>query len=242
MQNKAQPAQLGPDARIEADEPPEASADGKEAGRTRGRPRKFDRAAALDQATRIFWSKGYEATSISDLVKTMGIGSPSLYAAFGSKEALYAEALDYYRKTWGHLVWGRFLSAPTARDAVLALLMDSAVALTGGAADIPLGCMMTLSSVGNEGHEELGELVLSGRAVTLERLQARLEQGVAEGEIPEATDIHALARFVQAVQNGMSILARDGAGCEELESLAKVAMMGWDAGIRLQGMQWPAAT
>ena len=66
----------------------------------RGRPRAFDREAALAAATRLFWQKGYAATSISDLTETMGIGSPSLYAAFGSKEALYGEALRYYGENY----------------------------------------------------------------------------------------------------------------------------------------------
>ena len=199
--------------------------------RVRGRPRGFDRDAALTEATRLFWRKGYEATSISDLTKAMGIGSPSLYAAFGSKEALYAEALDHYARTWGHLVWGGFDSAPTARDAARALLMDSAAALTGSSAEIPLGCMMTLSAVENEGHAELGKLVRSGRALTLERLRERLNRAVTDGEVPASVDVHALARFIQTVQNGMSILARDGAEISELQSVAEVAMTGWDARV-----------
>jgi AcrR family transcriptional regulator len=197
------------------------------AKRARGRPRAFDRTAALDRATRLFWEKGYEATSISDLVKAMGIGSPSLYAAFGSKEALYAEALDHYIATWSHLVWRRFDAASTARDAVAALLMDSAAALTGCSAEIPLGCMMTLSSVRSEGHEELGDLVHAGRSVTMERLEARLARGVEEGEIDPSTNIRAVARFVQTVQNGMSLLARDGISRQELESVANAALSSW---------------
>lgn len=66
----------------------------------RGRPRAFDRDAALSAATHLFWQKGYAATSISDLTEAMGIGSPSLYAAFGSKEALYGEALRYYGENY----------------------------------------------------------------------------------------------------------------------------------------------
>ena len=88
--------------------------------------------------------------------------------------------------------------------------------------------MVTLSSVGSEGHMELGEVVRAARAVTLERLLTRVDQAVAEGEIPASTDLHALARFVQTVQNGMSILARDGVSCAELEAVADVAMAGWD--------------
>lgn len=200
------------------------------AARGRGRPRAFDREVALGRATRLFWVKGYEATSIADLTEAMGIGAPSLYAAFGSKEALYAEALHYYREKNEGLVWSGFFAARTARAAVLSLLMDSAAALTGCVvAENPLGCMVALSSVGSEGHAELGALVRAARAVSLDRLEARLNLAISEGEIPATIDVHGLARFVQTVQSGMSILARDGAHRAELEAVAEVAMLGWDA-------------
>jgi AcrR family transcriptional regulator len=197
--------------------------------RRRGRPRAFDRALALARATRLFWVKGYEATSIADLTQAMGIGAPSLYAAFGSKEALYAEALRHYEATYEQLVWAGFHSAPTAREAVSAFLLDSASALTGAPDDHPLGCMVTLSAVGREGHAELGELVRSARAVTLQRLQARLSAAVAAGELRAGTDTHARARFYQCIQAGMSILARDGTPRAELEAVARQALARWDA-------------
>ncbi|MBP0495426.1 TetR/AcrR family transcriptional regulator [Pararoseomonas indoligenes] len=205
------------------------SGTGTPAARPRGRPRAFDRNAALERAIRLFWTKGFEATSIADLTQAMGIGAPSLYAAFGSKEALYAEALRHYAETNEGYVWAGFQSAPTARDAVRSLFMDSAAALTGCVVDIPRGCMVTLSAVGSEGHEELGELVRSARAATLERLSGRFRRAVEEGEVPASTDLHALARFVQTLQSGMSILARDGASRADLEAVADVAMAGWDA-------------
>ena len=201
------------------------------ASRSRGRPREFDRQAALAKATRLFWQKGFEATSISDLTEAMGIGSPSLYAAFGSKEALYAEALREYAESNGSLVWGRFSAAKTAREAVSSFLMDSAATLTGCVVDIPLGCMVALSAVGSEGHLELGEMVRRERRSTFTRLQARFERAVADGELSAAVNIQALARFVQTIQFGMSILARDGAQRSELESVAQVALAGWDARV-----------
>lgn len=204
-----------------------ATTQAERASRVRGRPRAFDREAALDAATRLFWKKGYSATSIADLAEAMGIGSPSLYAAFGSKEQLYAEALDHYQRENEATAWGRFLAADTARDAVKFFLMDSAAGLSQAVA----GCMVTLSSVGCEGNAQLGELVLSARHTAFERLEARLQRGVGDGEIPAEVDIRALARFVQSVQNGMSILARDGVTRTELESIAEIAMMGWDARI-----------
>lgn len=177
---------------------------------------------------RLFWQKGFSATSINDLTRAMGIGSPSLYAAFGSKEALYAEALDHYQKSRETIVWDRFFKASTARGAVAAFLQDSAAGLS----KTPDGCMVTLSAVGAEGYADLGALATSARNVTLERLKTRLQQGVIAGEIDEAVDLHALARFVQAVQNGMSLLARDGASRADLDSVAETAMLGWDARAR----------
>ena len=111
--------------------------------------------------------------------------------------------------------------------------MDSAASLTG--------CLSRQSPrlhgrafVGRQrGHEELGELVRSARAVALDRLRARLGKAVAEGEIPASIDLHALARFVQTVQNGMSIRPATGGSRGELEAVTQVAMIGWDARIRI---------
>lgn len=198
------------------------------ANRGRGRPRAFDREGALAKATRLFWQKGFDATSIADLTEAMGIGSPSLYAAFGSKEGLYVEALRHYGENFDSFAWGGFRAAPTAREAVMAYLMDSAAVLTGSLADHPTGCMVTLSSICSDGQSHLADLMRSGRAVTLERLEARMEKAIAEGELPASLDCHALARFVQTVQSGMSILARDGADRAEMEAAARIAMLGWD--------------
>jgi AcrR family transcriptional regulator len=196
--------------------------------RVRGRPRGFDREAALETATRLFWRKGYAATSVADLTEAMGIGSPSLYAAFGSKAGLYAEALRHYGERYEALVWGNFRAASTAREAVAALLMDSAVTLTGSCGqNDPLGCMVTLSAVGSEGHAELGERVRVARALAVTRVEERLGLGVAAGELSADSDIPGLARLVMAVQNGMSILARDGASRAELEAAVRHAMRAW---------------
>ncbi|WP_371348927.1 TetR/AcrR family transcriptional regulator [Ancylobacter sp. IITR112] len=197
--------------------------------RHRGRPRAFDREAALAQAMRLFWTRGYEATSIADLTAAMGIGAPSLYAAFGSKEALYVEALEHYTRSYECLAWAGFRAAATAREAIAALLFDSAASLTGCVADIPHGCMVTLASVDCEEHRALGDHLRLSRAGGLEQLTARLARGVAEGDLPAGLDCQALARFLQAVQAGMSLLARDGVGRAELEAVAELALQGVDA-------------
>ena len=209
-----------------------ASSPGAASPRGRGRPRAFDRDEVLTRAMHLFWRKGFAATSIAELTAAMGIGSPSLYAAFGSKEGLYAEAVRHYRARYEAHVWGNFAAAPTARAAVEALLMDTAAALTDGCApEAPRGCMVTLSAVGGEGQAELGECVRAARALGYEQVVKRLSRAVAAGEIGAAVDVPALARYVMTVQGGLSLQARDGASRAELEAVARLAMAGWDARI-----------
>src|SRR6267378_8624928 len=117
-------------------------ANGKPA-RPRGRPREFDREAALERAIDVFWRHGYEATSVSDLTSAMDINPPSLYAAFGDKEKLYLEALEYYVN--GTACRKAVLDdAPTARAAVEVLLLRSATALPERGMG---GCTMVTSAV-----------------------------------------------------------------------------------------------
>src|SRR5690349_10149725 len=83
----------------------------------RGRPRAFDIDDALERAMEVFWRKGYEGASLPDLTKAMGINRPSMYAAFGNKEALFRLALDRYAQGPARYV-SEALAAPTAREAI----------------------------------------------------------------------------------------------------------------------------
>ncbi|WP_208451996.1 TetR/AcrR family transcriptional regulator [Burkholderia gladioli] len=181
---------------------------------------------------KLFWIKGYEATSISDLTNALGVGSTSLYAAFGSKDALYAEAMRLYSVTYEHLVLGRFREAATAREAAFAYLWDSAIAMTGADCGLPHGCMVTLSTVGSDGHTELADLMRTTRGGAFDVLLSRFEKAAAEGEFPGSPDVVKLARFLQTVQSGMAIRARDGAERAELQAIAEMAMAGWDQIVR----------
>lgn len=196
--------------------------------RGRGRPRTFDREAALLAAMKLFWTRGYEGTSIADLTNTLGVGVKSLYAAFGSKDALYAEALSYYTTSYDHLTLGRFREASTAREAMLSYLVDTAAAITGSDSDLPHGCMVNLGTVGGDGHDALREVMRTARGSAYESLSRRLERAVADGELPTSLNVAKLARYLQTVQSGMAIRARDGASKAELQAVAEVAMAGWD--------------
>ncbi|MBP2168440.1 AcrR family transcriptional regulator [Erwinia toletana] len=191
----------------------------------RGRPRSFDRQTALIAAMKLFWQKGYTATSMADLYQAMGINSPSLYAAFGSKEDLYQEVLEYYQQSVAPLIWSPLETASNAREAVQQWLHCSATTLTSE--DFPPGCMITLSTVASEGYERLGELVRCARAQGVSILKVRLDQAVVAGELPQTIDTAALSQLYIAIQQGMSLQARDGATTTALLSMADMAMGLW---------------
>lgn len=192
---------------------------------TRGRPRAFDRTAALDAATRVFWQKGFTATSMSDLCEAMGIGSPSLYAAFGSKEQLYEEAIRHYGGMGVPQLIDALDSAPTAKLGIEAFLRFAARTLT--CSERPLGCMVVLSSVASEGVTGLADMIVEYRKSSLKLIETRLRRGIKEGDLAPATNVKALARFFVTVHQGMSIQARDGATAKELETVANTAMQAW---------------
>lgn len=194
----------------------------------RGRPRNFDRAQALQKAMEVFWSKGYEGASLTDLTEAMGINSPSLYGAFGSKEGLFREAVQLYRDTEGGSARRALLAAPTARDAIEAMLLASAERFT--APGLPPGCMIVLGApAGCDNQDGVGLFLGDNRREMQSRILARLTAGAAQGELPAGADLKGLAAFYTTVLHGMSIQARDGASRKTLQAVARQAMRAWDA-------------
>ena len=191
-----------------------------------GRPRGFDRDAALEAAMLLFWRKGFAATSMSDLCDAMGVRSPSLYAAFGSKEALYLEAVEYYARTIGPPVWDKLAEGATARAGIENLLIAWTESLPKSRAT-PAGCMALLAAVGDEWPATIVRVVKKVRLEMLGTLRSRLETAVAKGELTASTDIDGLSRFYLSVFQGMAIQARDGATQAELRAVAAAAMAAW---------------
>lgn len=190
---------------------------------TRGRPRSFDRQLALQRAMELFWSKGYESTQLTDLTAAMGINPPSFYAAFGSKDAAFREAVDLYAQTVGSR-WARALhDSKNAREGIRAMLDNSVeVALTAPGSP---GCMIILGLVNcTQRSERLRDLLRNLRWETTEDIRARLEKGVQEKDLPPDTDVARLATFYTAMLQGISLQARDGATREELDGIVACAM------------------
>jgi AcrR family transcriptional regulator len=192
-----------------------------------GRPRAFDTDIALDRALQVFWRKGYEGTSLSDLTKAMGINRPSLYAAFGNKANLFRQALDRYAEgpaAYTH----KALNEPTARAVAERLL--------GGVVDLladpctPQGCLAVQGALAcGEAADAIRRELIARRAAGEAALRRRLERAIADGDLPVDADPADLARFITTVSQGMAVQAAGGASREELRRVVEMALRAWPA-------------
>jgi AcrR family transcriptional regulator len=194
---------------------------------TRGRPREFDRDEALRRAMEVFWERGYEGASVSDLTEAMGISSPSLYAAFGSKEILFRQAVELYAGVEGSITERALREGATAREAVESMLRENAREYTDP--DTPTGCMLVLGATAWTENESVRRYVADYRHEAHDALRERIERGVADGDVPAQANAAGVASFYATVLEGLSIQARDGATFEQLEGIVDSAMRGWDA-------------
>ncbi|NIJ30809.1 AcrR family transcriptional regulator [Sphingomonas insulae] len=192
---------------------------------SKGRPREFCTEAALAAALRVFWSKGYEGTSLADLTEAMGITRPSLYAAFGNKEALFHKALDLYESE--KLDYTRVaLEQPTARG-VAEYFMRGALAMQTSQCD-PKGCLGVISAVacGAEA-DSIKADVIARRASSQAALVERFEQAKRDGDLPAHVDVLGLTSYLYALLQGMAVQAGSGASRADLERLVETSMAVW---------------
>jgi AcrR family transcriptional regulator len=195
----------------------------------RGRPREFDRGQALEAAMMLFWRHGYDGTSIAQLTSAMGVAAPSLYAAFGSKQQLYREALQLYVRTLGEIGVARLAEAATAREGVHAVLKAAASAFTRR--DVPPGCMIGVGALRcAEDNEAAEQATASLRQLSYDAVLSRVQRAKAEGELDPESNPTAIADLYAAIVEGMSVLARDGAHRARLLRLADLAMAAWPDG------------
>jgi AcrR family transcriptional regulator len=215
------------------------SACAKAPAKPRGRPLSFDRDAALEQAMHVFWERGYEAASISDLTSAMGITPPSLYTAFGDKEHLFLEAIERYGKGPGGFGQRALDEEPTARGSIERLLEEAATELTQGCH--PLGCMMVMAATNcSVAAEHIQVALAKRRALGVANMQARIQRGIDAGELPAGTDAGVLANFYATIYQGMSMQAKDGMSRDSLMATVDAAMRAWPAASSAESAK-PAA-
>ncbi len=190
-----------------------------------GRPREFDTELALDRAMELFWRKGYEGTSLSDLTETLGITRPSLYAAFGNKEALFRSVLKRYE---AKVVTYRpkALNAPTAK-AVAREMLEGAANLFGDKSK-PAGCLGVQGALASsEEADPIRRELIANRTAGERALRQRLKRAKAEGDLAADSNPASLARYLSVVVYGMAVLAAGGASRKDLLQVSEIALQNW---------------
>jgi len=191
------------------------------------RARVFDIDKAVDTATDLFWRKGYERTSLSDLTEAMGITPPSFYYAFGSKDGLFKIVVENYIATRVGYAEAA-LNEPTAREVVGLMLLRFADLYTDPSR--PRGCLLvnnglTLTCAADAA--PAAKDLVSGRDLRRERLYERLLRAKSEGDLLADSDPSDLARFVMVIGWGLATAALAGATREELHRTVATALQAW---------------
>ncbi|CDO26152.1 TetR family transcriptional regulator [Mycolicibacterium mageritense DSM 44476 = CIP 104973] len=187
-----------------------------------GRPREFDRGEVLEKIQQVFWEHGYESTSMSDLVSATGLASARLYAAYGSKEALFREAIERYEQQEGGFADRALAEEPTARRAIERILREAVDVYTQRGAR---GCMVVSSATNcSPANDAVRQWLAEHRRKRTDSLVERLRIAVAAGELREGTDAQALGDTYAVMLHGISVQARDGVPRERLLALIEPAM------------------
>jgi len=205
---------------------PKSSALPEGTKRTPGRPREFDREVVLDRAMRLFWSRGYESTSVSDLTEAMGVTAPTLYSAFGDKKGLFLESVERYLTGPAAFVLNALTQEPTAERAMERLMRESVDFFT--AADHPKGCMVVLAASNcSDASADVAHILAERRRAGERMIRERISAGLNAGELPHGTDVDALAGTIISTVYGLSIQARDGASRASLMKTVTQVMKAW---------------
>jgi AcrR family transcriptional regulator len=189
------------------------------------RPRVFEEAEVLDRAMEVFWRHGYEGASMAELTKAMGLNSPSIYMAFGSKRGLFDAVLRRYReRRAAHRE--SVLAGATAREVAERLLFGAIEWLVDPRE--PRGCLLIQAGLSTGvNNEDVTRAITDQRSRTRELLTERLTRAQAEGDLPPSEDPAALAGYLQMAFNGLALQAADGMSGVELRRSAERALIGW---------------
>ena len=157
-----------------------------------------------------------------------GITAPSFYAAFGSKEALFREAVELYNKTQGAPMVKALTEEPTARASIEGLLRAAVKSFCQSGN--PRGCLVVLGAINcMPANKNVQDFMRDQRSIREKVIRQRLRRGVAEGDVPAVANLDALASFYTSIVDGMSMRARDGASRKVLKGIVDCAMAAWDA-------------
>lgn len=196
----------------------------------RGRPRGFDADEALDKALEIFWRNGFQGASLSELTDVMGLSKPSLYAAFGDKEALYLKSLERYAVRWLAKNIELLENEPDGYRAMQTFLRSLAAMFTDPG--LPGGCFVVNGMADRGGpstppgiENALQKLVQESEA----KVRHRLLRAQRDGQLSAAADPAALAGFFYALLAGLAVKAKAGAKRPSLYAAVEAGMGAWQS-------------
>jgi AcrR family transcriptional regulator len=195
---------------------------------TRGRPRLYDTDQVLDAATRIFWARGYEGTSINELVDVTGLNKPSLYAAFGDKEALYNAVVERYAIALENRQRELLDTESDIWRALEVLLRSSASSLCNPS--LPGGCLIVtgLADCGTPNLPDSTEAILHQAMCRTETvIMDRLKRARREKQIPSKLPIPAFAGAISTWMAGMAIRTKSGADRAALDQAIDALVSMW---------------
>jgi AcrR family transcriptional regulator len=183
-----------------------------------GRPREFDREAALRRARDLFWERGYEGVSVADLVDALGLASARIYAAFGSKEKLFREAVELYEAQEGNFAERAFAEEPTVMGAIERMLREGIELYTRRRG--PRGCMVVMAATNcSSENNRVYEWLMDRRRARTAMIVKHLKDAVGRGELPKGTNPESLGDLFAAILHGISVQARDGVSRARLHAM-----------------------
>ena len=192
-----------------------------------GRKRSFCKEEALDRAMHVFWENGYAGTSVTHLTTALGINKPSLYAAFGNKEQLFATAIEHYMEEYAAQILDRLTNPPNAplKERLKSYLLGIIEVICDR--ESPKGCMFVKSScesdsiaVPDEIRSSLKNMGLASEMALSELLEAEK----LRGQLPPDTQVQVITGYLLSVTYGMTVLAGRGQTKEELKAVAEMAV------------------
>ncbi|HEY4249986.1 MAG TPA: TetR/AcrR family transcriptional regulator [Roseomonas sp.] len=189
------------------------------------RPREFDEDEVLQAALRVFWEKGYESTSLSDLLDAMGLTKSSLYQAFGSKEALFWRVVERYQRDFLGFRHAA-LAEPTPRR-IAERLLYGMTELHGGEMN-PVGCLELNAALACSAETEpLRQELVRNRELFRLQLRDRFEEASATVPLPPGMTADDAASLIFSLIQGLAVLAKGGFPREAARKVVQAALLSW---------------